>query len=69
MSSLPTGYVHNHFYHDTTPEFTLKHLMYAVNEINLGNTKSSCVVPPLISHLFLAALRILTEPDDELDGK
>jgi len=53
--------------YDTTPEFTLKHLMYAVNEINLGNTKSSCVVPPLISHLFLAALRILTEPDDELD--
>jgi len=36
---------------------------------NFGNTKSSCVVPPLISHLFLAALRILTEPDDELDGK
>jgi len=41
-------------------EFELKHLMYAVNEIVIGNMKKSRTVPPLISHLFMVVLRILT---------
>ena len=44
------------------PDFTLKHLFYALNEVVVGNTKHSRVVPPLLIQLFLSSLRILTDP-------
>ena len=44
------------------PDFTLKHLLYAVNEVVMGNMKFSRVVPPLLSQLFVSALQILTDP-------
>lgn len=47
------------------PEFSLKHLLHASNEIVLGNSKRSRVVPPLISYLFVLALNILTTPTSE----
>jgi histone H1/5 len=41
------------------PEFTLKHLKYAVDEVLNGNAKRSRMVPPLISHLFVVSLQLL----------
>ena len=54
----------------TVPNFTLKQLLYAVNEVSIGNTRKACVVPPLISHLFVTALSALTSPkaDDWVSG-
>lgn len=57
------GYARMH--EGIAPQFTLKQLLFAVNEIVLGNSKKSKVVPPLISHLFVAALSILTHPSAE----
>ncbi len=51
----------------TVPNFSLKHLLYAVNEVLILNAKKSQLVPPLISHLFYTALKILTEPSGEFD--
>ena len=56
------------------PEFTLNHLMYAVEEIINGNAKKSRLVPPLISHLFVTSLQLLTnnkrnEEDDDDDDE
>ena len=42
------------------PEFGLKHLMFAVDEVLNGNAKRSRLVPPLISHLFVTCLKLLT---------
>ena len=42
------------------PDFTVKHLMYAVDEVLNGNAKRSRMVPPLISHLFVTCLKLLT---------
>lgn len=47
------------------PKFSLKQLLYAVNEIVCGNAKKSRAVPPLICRLFLAALSVLTSPKAE----
>jgi len=47
------------------PEFSLKHLFHASNEIVLGNAKRSRVVPPLISYLFVLALNVLTTPTSQ----
>lgn len=52
-------------YEGLVPDFKLKQLLYAVNEIVNGNAKKSKVVPPLISHLFVVALSILTQPSAE----
>lgn len=42
------------------PNFGLRHLIYAVDELLLGNARRSRLVPPLIVHLFVTALRLLT---------
>lgn len=46
-------------------EFSFKHLLYAVNEVVIGNAKKSESVPPLLSHLFYVSLKILTTVDGE----
>lgn len=52
-----------------TPTFSLKHLMNAVNEIVNGNAKRAHTLPPLISHLFVVILRVLTSvKEDKTDG-
>jgi hypothetical protein len=47
------------------PEFNLSHLMYAVNEIVIGNCKANKTMPPLLSHIALACLNILTKLSGE----
>lgn len=42
------------------PEFSLPHLLFAVDEILNGNAKKSRMVPPLICHLFVTCLGLLT---------
>ena len=44
------------------PKFSVKTLLYALDEIIIGNSKAAKSLPPLISHLFLVALRVLTSP-------
>ena len=45
----------------TVPPFTLTNLLYATDEIIKGNSKVARALPPLISHLFVVSLRILTK--------
>ena len=45
----------------TVPPFTLTNLLYATDEIIKGNAKVARALPPLISHLFVVSLRILTK--------
>mmetsp|Transcript_6232 Transcript_6232/g.8811 ORF Transcript_6232/g.8811 Transcript_6232/m.8811 type:complete len:1455 (+) Transcript_6232:93-4457(+) len=47
------------------PEFQLIHLLHAVEEIHNGNTKKSRILPPLLQHLFVTALRLLCAPPSE----
>jgi hypothetical protein len=47
------------------PKFSLKQLLYAVNEVVCGNAKKSRAIPPLVCRLFLAVLSILTSPKAE----
>jgi histone H1/5 len=47
------------------PKFSFKTLLYALDEIIIGNSKAAKSLPPLISHLFLTALRVLTAGDTE----
>jgi histone H1/5 len=47
-------------------DFALKHLIYAVDEILNGNARKSKLVPPLITHLFVVSLQILTAPGTSL---
>lgn len=47
------------------PKFSIKTLLYALDEIIIGNSKAAKSLPPLISHLFLTALRVLTASDTE----
>ena len=42
------------------PKFSVKTLLYALDEVIIGNSKNAKCLPPLISHLFLTALRVLT---------
>jgi hypothetical protein len=44
------------------PEFSLKQLIYAVDEVLNGNAKKTRMVPPLISHLFVTCLKLVTSP-------
>jgi len=53
------------------PTFSLKHLMNAINEIMSGNAKRAHTLPPLICHLFVVLLRVLTSvevTDEETEG-
>lgn len=50
------------------PEFSLQQLMYAVDEILNGNAKKSRMVPPLISHLFVTCLKLLTTTPAQSDA-
>lgn len=43
-------------------DFRLSHLIYATDEVLLGNAKKSKLVPPLLTHLFCVCLSILTNP-------
>jgi len=45
---------------NTTVPFELKHLFYAVHEIVNGNMKKNKTMPPLINHLFMVLLKVLT---------
>lgn len=44
------------------PKFPLKTLFYALDEVLNGNAKAAKSLPPLLTHLFLTALRMLTAP-------
>ena len=46
---------------DVVPPFTLTNLLYAADEMMKGNSKVARALPPLISHLFVVSLRILTK--------
>jgi len=54
------------------PKFSLKTLFYALDEVQNGNAKAAKSLPPLLTHLFVTALRLVTAPkqtngDDEDD--
>ena len=49
---------------EIVPAFTLKHLIHAVDDILNGTAKKSRMVPPLLVHLFVTCLQILTAPPD-----
>jgi hypothetical protein len=57
---------YDRMFSSTIPAFQLKHLLYAVNEVMIGNAKKSQLVPPLISQLFYTSLKILTDPNGKL---
>ena len=44
------------------PKFSLKTLFYALDEVLNGNAKAAKSIPPLLTHLFVTALRMLTAP-------
>jgi len=55
------------------PKFTLKTLFYALDEVLNGNAKEAKSLPPLLTHLFVTSLRILTasqqaEGEDPVDA-
>ncbi|CAB9501476.1 expressed unknown protein [Seminavis robusta] len=50
--------------HPIIPEFSLKHLIYAVDDVLSQTAKRSRMVPPLIVHLFVTCLQLLTEPPE-----
>mmetsp|Transcript_21852 Transcript_21852/g.30686 ORF Transcript_21852/g.30686 Transcript_21852/m.30686 type:complete len:1406 (+) Transcript_21852:73-4290(+) len=61
----------HHFFHGDVglcrqtplaPDFSFKNFLFAVNEIQIGNAKRAKLVPPLIAHLFVAALDMLLDP-------
>lgn len=43
-------------------DFTLSNLIYSVDEVLSGNARKSKLVPPLLQHLFLCCLSLLTAP-------
>lgn len=43
-------------------DFTLSHLMHAIDEVLMGNAKKSKMIPPLLTHLFCVCLSLLTNP-------
>ena len=49
---------------EIVPPFTLKHLIYAVDDILSGTAKRARMVPPLIVHLFVTCLQMLTAPPE-----
>lgn len=49
------------------PAFSLKQLIYCVEQVLNGNTKKSKLVPPLLVHLFVKSLQILLQmPSDSV---
>ena len=53
------------------PDFRLKHLIHSVEQILIGHSKTSRMLPPLVTHLFVTCLAILCAPpkeDDDDDG-
>ena len=46
------------------PEFSLKQLIFAVEQVMNGNARKAKLVPPLLVHLFVTCLQILCEPLD-----
>lgn len=53
---------------EIVPEFTLKHLIHSVDDILSGSAKKARTVPPLIVHLFVTCLQILTLHPDQDGG-
>ena len=51
-------------YYPIAPEFSLKQLMFSVDQILNGNARKARLVPPLICHLFVTCLQILCSPPD-----
>ncbi|KAL7541018.1 hypothetical protein ACHAXR_010562 [Thalassiosira sp. AJA248-18] len=49
------------------PKFSLKTLFFALDEVLNGNAKTAKSLPPLLTHLFVTALRMLTAPQ-QVDG-
>lgn len=47
------------------PKFSIKTLFYALDEVLNGNAKTARSLPPLLTHLFVTALRMLTADADE----
>jgi linker histone H1 and H5 family/Williams-Beuren syndrome DDT (WSD), D-TOX E motif len=45
------------------PEFTLKQLIFAVDQVINGNARRSKQIPPLLVHLFVTSLQILFSGD------
>jgi histone H1/5 len=51
------------------PDFSLQHLMNAVEQVSTGNSRKGRMVPPLIAHLFVTCLQMLCqEPVNNDDG-
>eukprot|EP00592_Proboscia_alata_P006389 CAMPEP_0194353688 /NCGR_PEP_ID=MMETSP0174-20130528/1970_1 /TAXON_ID=216777 /ORGANISM="Proboscia alata, Strain PI-D3" /LENGTH=1930 /DNA_ID=CAMNT_0039122345 /DNA_START=179 /DNA_END=5971 /DNA_ORIENTATION=+ len=50
---------------DDTPEFELSHLVYAIGEIINGNSRKSQTTPPLLVHMMVTLLSVLTRGVDE----
>lgn len=51
------------------PEFSLRHLIFACEQVMNGNARKSKLVPPLLVHLFVTCLQILCAPIGEDDGE
>ena len=49
----------NRVYEDAVAPFSLCNLKFAVNELVNGNARAARIVPPLISHMFVTALKFL----------
>lgn len=49
------------------PQFSFKTLLYALDEVLNGNAKMAKSLPPLLTHLFVTALRLLTTPQLDND--
>jgi hypothetical protein len=49
------------------PQFSFKTLLYALDEVLNGNAKMAKSLPPLLTHLFVTALRLLTTPQIDND--
>lgn len=50
------------------PKFSFKTLLYALDEVLSGNAKTAKALPPLITHLFVTALKMLTGPRVDSSG-
>lgn len=46
------------------PKFSVKTMFYALDEVLSGNAKAAKALPPLITHLFVTALKMLSAAED-----
>ncbi len=46
------------------PKFSVKTMFYALDEVLSGNAKAAKALPPLITHLFVTALKMLTASEE-----